>query len=103
MKGKLIRVSRLNISGESKKTGKAYAIDRCNVALMVECTNEDAIGYKEVEYEYSGGSVMYGSLMKFAGHLPLECDVDLDVDLDNYGNPITVVTNIKPLVPIVSK
>ena len=93
MKMLVNRISRTNQSGVSKKTGNPYHIDNTTVAVVIPFENADGFGAKEMEYQY-GTSANFLTLDKLRGKLPCELEVELGTELNQYGNPVTVVNSI---------
>ncbi|AXH75592.1 MAG: hypothetical protein [Inoviridae sp.] len=102
MKVMITRVERVLKSGLSK-TGNAYSLDFTNIFVSVPLNDADAFGSKEMTYQY-GSAANFDKLVSLRGSLPCSVDVELGVEMDNYGNPKTVVTDVKlPAVTSINK
>lgn len=93
MKAIVIRIEKVLISGTSKK-GNPYSLDFTNVATSVPFNEVDGFGSKEMQYQY-GTSANFAKLDALRGKLPCEVDLELGVEMDNYGNPRTVIKDLK--------
>ena len=95
---KVIRVSSTNRSGTSK-TGNPYHIDQTEVTVQVPYSSPEGFGFKEMSYKY-GDSSQIAKLMPLRDNLPIDCEIELGVSLNNYGSTETIVTDIKlPQMP----
>lgn len=97
MKMNVIRVQATNVSGVSPKTGKPYHIDNTMVTVQVpidSTANPDTFGYQEMSYQY-GDSTSYNKLAQHKDSLPMMLDIELGAGFNQYGNVITVITDIK--------
>lgn len=96
MKMLVNRIERTNVSGVSKKTGNPYTINNTIITITIPFESADGFGCKEMNYEY-GDSSNFLTLEKLRGKLPAELDVELGTELNQYGNPVTVVKSINSL------
>lgn len=96
MKMLVNRIERTNVAGVSKKTGNPYSINNTQVTVTIPFDIADGFGGKEMTYDF-GDSNNFLTLEKFRGKLPCELDVELGTELNQYGNPITVVKEINPV------
>lgn len=96
MKMLVNRIERTNVAGVSKKTGNAYNINQTNVTITIPFESADGFGVKEMTYQF-GDSSNFLQLEQFRGKLPAELDLELGTELNQYGNPITVVKSVKPV------
>lgn len=94
MKMLVNRINRTNVSGTSKKTGNPYTINNTEVTVTIPFDIPDGFGGKEMTYPF-GDSANFLQLEKFRGKLPCELDVELGTELNQYGNPVTVVKSVK--------
>lgn len=94
------RVERVLRSGVSQKNGNAYSLDFTSVFVSVPVNDADTFGTKEISYQY-GSAADFDKLASLRGSLPCSLDIELGVEVDSYGNPKTVITDIK-LPPAVS-
>lgn len=95
------RIESINREGVSRKTGEPYHIDVTQVTVDVPFNTPQGFGLKEITYPY-GDAANFDrkGLSRLAGQLPIELDVDLGVDMNNYDSPVTIVNDIKlPPVP----
>lgn len=90
------RIERTNRQGTSK-SGNPYHIDNTMVTVVIPFENSDGFGVKEMSYEF-GTSQNFSTLDFCRGKLPMELDVELGTQLNQYGNPVTVITSIKPIL-----
>lgn len=98
MKMLVKRMTRVNRSGIGK-TGKPYTIDQTVIAVALPFDDVDGFGQKEMEYRF-GDHTKFTPLEKYRGKLPLELDIELTTQLDQYGNPVTVIGSINDLSPV---
>lgn len=90
------RIERLNRTGTSK-SGNAYTLDRTTVVADVPFSSTDGFGAKEMEYQY-GDHTNFLDLEKYRGKLPLELDIELGTELNQYDQPVTVIKSINDIV-----
>lgn len=93
MKAIVRNINRVNRSGTSK-SGNPYHIDQTNVVIDVPFDNEDGFGSKEMSYQY-GTSANFAKLEVLRGKLPCQVDIELGTELNQYDQPVTVVTDVK--------
>lgn len=93
MKAIVHRIEKVLKSGTSK-TGNAYSLDFTNVATSVPVNEAEVFGSKEMVYQY-GAASNFSKLDALRGKLPCEVEIDLGVEMDSYGNPKTVITDVK--------
>jgi len=95
MKYIVTRIEKVLKEGISK-TGNAYSLDFTNVTFSVPVNDPSQFGSKETTFQY-GSAGKFSSLEALRGSLPIEMDITMGVEMDNYGNPKTVITDIKAL------
>lgn len=93
MKVLIKRIERVNRSGTSK-AGNPYTIDQTNVVCDVPFDSPDGFGFKEISYQY-GSHTNFLGLESLRGSLPVELDIELGTELNQYGTPVTVVKSVK--------
>lgn len=94
----IVRIQRTDVSGISK-TGNPYVINNTLVTVQVPIDTADAFGQKEMVYPF-GDSSNFNKLASLKGRLPIECEIDLGAVLDDYGNVVTAITDVKlPAAP----
>lgn len=93
MKYTVTRIEEVLKSGISK-TGNAYALDFVNLTVAVSVNDVSIFGSKETTYKY-GAASNFARLEVLRGRLPLEVDLDIGIEMDTYGNPQTVITDVK--------
>lgn len=86
-------INRVKRSGTSKK-GNEYNIDVTEIVVKVSYDNVDGFGSKFITYPY-GKSENFEKLQSLRGKLPLELDLELGTELNQYDQPVTVVIDIK--------
>lgn len=89
----VIAITKTNIQGTSKK-GQPYHIDQTRLTVSVPFDSEDGFGVKVTDYTVGSSSdfVKYAPLR---GKLPLEMDITLGVEVNQYGQAVTVVTDVQ--------
>lgn len=92
MKMQVKAIERVNRSGTSKQ-GNPYTIDQTNITVEVPFDNHDGFGFKSMTYQY-GDSTNFEKLVALRGRLPMELEVELGTELNQYGSPVTVVNAI---------
>lgn len=92
MKMKVVAISRVNKSGISQK-GSPYNIDRTDVTVEVPYSTPEGFGFKYTTYRY-GKSDNFTKLEQYRSKLPVELDIELGVELNQYEMPETVIVNI---------
>lgn len=93
MKMKVIRIEHEKLDGISK-TGKPYSLDYTRVAVEVPFSSPKGFGTKEIEYQY-GDHTNFGKIESLRDRLPLECELQLGQIVNDYGNPVTIITDIR--------
>ena len=88
------RIERVKKEGKAKETGNPYSLDFTNITLSVPVSDLDVYGSKEMTYQY-GSADNFAKLDALRGKLPCQVDLDLGVEMDKYGNPKTVITDVK--------
>lgn len=86
-------INRVKRSGKSQK-GNDYNIDVTEIVVKVPYDNLDGFGSKFINYPY-GKSENFEKLQSLRGKLPLELDIELGTELNQYDQPVTVVIDIK--------
>lgn len=86
-------INRVKRSGKSKN-GNDYTIDVTEVVVKVPYDNADGFGSKFITYPY-GKSDNFEKLQTLRGKLPIELDIELGSELNQYSQPVTVVNDIK--------
>lgn len=92
MKMQVKSIDRVNRSGTSK-TGNPYTIDQTTVTVEISYDNHDGFGFKSMTYQY-GDSQNFEKLTALRGRLPMELEIELGTELNQYGSPVTVVNSI---------
>lgn len=95
MKMTVVAISRTNIQGTSKK-GLPYHIDQTNIVVALPFDNEDGFGIKTHEYNF-GNSQTFEKFKQYRGKLPQDFDITLTTELNQYGQPVTVVSDVQPV------
>lgn len=93
MKMTVIAITKTDVQGTSKK-GQPYHIDETRLSVAIPFDTDDGFGVKVTEYKV-GSSIDFTKYASFRGKLPVEMDIVLGVDVNQYGQPITVVTDVK--------
>lgn len=93
MKMTVVAIEAVNIQGTSKK-GQPYHIDETRLTVALPFDKDDGFGIKTHEYRY-GTSADFAKFTALRGKLPAELDITLATELNNYGQPVTVVTDVK--------
>lgn len=93
MKMTVIAITQTNIQGTSKK-GQPYHIDQTSLTVAVPFDTDDGFGVKVTDYTV-GRSSEFVKYAPLRGRLPVELDITLGVDVNQYGQPVTVVTDVK--------
>ena len=87
MKMTVIRVERVERSGTSK-AGNPYNIDQTNIVVQVP------YGFKEQSFKY-GKASQFAKLDTLRDRLPVELEFDLGIEINDYGQPVTVIKDLK--------
>lgn len=95
MKMTVVAITRLNIQGTSKK-GLPYHINETRISVALPFDNDDGFGIKTHEYAF-GDSMAFDRFSSFRGKLPAEFDITLTTELNQYGQPQTVVSDVQPV------
>ena len=96
MKYLVTRIEKVLKSGNSSKTGNPYSLDFTNITFSVPTNESDVFGSKETTFQY-GSASNFSALEALRGRLPVEMDITMGVEIDNYGNAKTVITDIKAI------
>lgn len=99
MKMTVIRVERVERSGTSK-AGNPYHIDQTNVVVQVPYAEADGYGFKEQSFRY-GKASKFAGLEVLRNQLPLELEMELSVEVNDYGQPVTVIKDLK--LPVIKQ
>lgn len=94
MKMTVVAITRVNIQGTSKK-GLPYHIDETRLSVALPFDNDEGFGIKTHEYVF-GDSMMFERFKSYRGKLPADFDITLGTELNQYGQPQTVVTDVQP-------
>ncbi|SJN27187.1 hypothetical protein [Psychrobacter sp. JB385] len=94
MKYIVSRIERVKKEGKAKETGNPYSLDFTNITVLVPVSDTDQYGSKETTYQY-GSADNFAKLDALRGKLPCEVEMDLGIEMDKYGNPKTVFTDVK--------
>lgn len=100
MRVTVLSIERVNISGTSKK-GNPYHIDETRLMVSVPFDNDDGFGIKTIDYVY-GNSSNFDKLQSLRGKLPLDMDITLIPSINQYGAPISVISDLTPVKPVSS-
>jgi hypothetical protein len=95
MKYTVTRIEKVLKSGTSK-SGNAYSLDFTNITVSVPVAEVDAFGFKEVTFQY-GKASNFDTIESLRRSLPVQMDITIGVEMDTYGNPKTVITDMKAL------
>ncbi len=95
MKYTVTRIEKVLRTGTSK-TGNAYSLDFTNITFSVPVNESESFGSKETTFQY-GSASNFATLEALRGRLPIEMDITVGIEMDNYGNARTVITDIKAL------
>lgn len=93
MQMQIIRIERIQRSGTSK-AGNPYHIDQTQITIAVPLSTPDGFGVKEMTYQY-GDSSNFTRLEALRDRLPAIVDMELGVELNQYGSTVTVVKDLK--------
>lgn len=94
-------VTRADIQGTSKK-GNPYHIDETRISIELPFDDENGFGVKLQEYSI-GKAKEFESLANLRGKLPVEADIELGVELNQYGQPVTKIKDFKLVKPLQEK
>lgn len=89
------RIEALKNAGISKKTGNPYSLDFTNVIVQLPVSNDNSIGFKEFSYQYGKSDEFQKLKPLLEGRLPLECEMELDLEVSEFGNSIMVIKDLK--------
>lgn len=93
MKMTVIRVERVERSGTSK-AGNPYNIDQTNIVVQVPYAEANGYGFKEQSFKY-GKASQFAKLDTLRDRLPIELELDLGIEINDYGQPVTVIKDLK--------
>lgn len=82
-----------DIQGTSKK-GNPYHIDETRISVELPFNDENGFGVKLQDYAI-GKASEFVKYEPFRGKLPIEADIELGVELNQYGQAVTVVQSLK--------
>lgn len=95
MKMTVVAISKADIQGVSKK-GAPYKIDETRLTVALPFDTDDGFGIKTHEYVF-GKAADFNKYQDLRGKLPVEADITLATELNTYGQPVTVVSDLKIL------
>ncbi len=93
MKILISRIESLVKSGTSKG-GNPYSLDFTKITALVPFHTAEGFGFKEMTYDY-GKAANFQKLESLRGALPANVEVEIGIENDQYGNPLTVITDVK--------
>lgn len=92
-KATIRRIEQINRSGT--KNGRDWVMDMTQVTIELPVKNATMQGLKEVTYQY-GDHTNYEALLKeLDGRMPLECTLEVDMEIDDYGREQTVIKGVQ--------
>lgn len=95
MKMTVVAISKVNISGTSKK-GLPYHINETRLTVALPFDNDDGFGIKTHEYSFATSDA-FERFKNYRGKLPADFDITLVTELNQYGQPATVVADVQPV------
>lgn len=97
MKVMIKAITRADIQGTSKK-GNPYHIDETRISVELPFNDDNGFGVKLQEYAI-GKSKEFAKYEQLRGKLPVEADIELGIELNQYGQAVTVVQDLKIAKP----
>lgn len=97
MKMTVVAIEKVQLNGISKK-GQPYNIDETRITVSLPFDKDDGFGIKTHEYRY-GTALDFNKFAPLRGKLPAELDITLGTQLSDYGQPVTVVTDVQMPMP----
>lgn len=95
MKMTVLAIEAIDITGTSKK-GLPYHINETRLTVSLPFDKDTGFGIKVHEYVF-GTSENFDKFKVFRNKLPAEFDITLATQLNQYGQPVTVVTDVQPI------
>lgn len=101
MKVKIVAVNRADIQGISKK-GTPYHINELRLTAEIPFDSPDGFGVKHHEYVV-GKAVDFDKYAHLRGKLPVDAELTLTSHVNDYGQVVTVVSDVKLDTPKADK